>query len=259
MLLLIRGGSRRNLTTHDSRLMTHWRGSLRLLRFKSRTPAASSIIEPTSPIVGPYSGADAMPHEGRQKFWRGRRAFFRASIILAVVARHLGADALSSGGAFAFPVNRTRPMPRCTVVRRVHFNAAHRLHNPARSDDWNRTTFGPCNNPNYPRAQLRARRHGRRRRRPRDRLRGGRGNPQGDLEREVTSALDHKNLNLDVPWFAEHPPLGGEHRGLHLGPAGGPDAAGTAGPRPPLGNAAQLGGYAGTERRRGASRPRCGR
>ena len=40
-------------------------------------------------------------------------------------------------------------MPLCTVTRRVHFNAAHRLHNPAECDAWNRATFGPCNNPNY--------------------------------------------------------------------------------------------------------------
>src|ERR1019366_3135690 len=40
-------------------------------------------------------------------------------------------------------------MPRAIVVRRLHFNAAHRLHNPAKSAEWNRTTFGPCNNANY--------------------------------------------------------------------------------------------------------------
>ena len=40
-------------------------------------------------------------------------------------------------------------MPRCSVTRRVHFNAAHRLHNPDRSDAWNQKTFGPCNHPNY--------------------------------------------------------------------------------------------------------------
>ena len=33
------------------------------------------------------------------------------------------------------------------VTRRVHFNAAHRLHNPAFDDAWNHTTFGVCNNP----------------------------------------------------------------------------------------------------------------
>lgn len=35
------------------------------------------------------------------------------------------------------------------VTRKVHFNAAHRLHNPERSDAWNRETFGKCNNPNW--------------------------------------------------------------------------------------------------------------
>ena len=35
------------------------------------------------------------------------------------------------------------------VTRKVHFNAAHRLHNPSKSDEWNRETFGPCNHPNW--------------------------------------------------------------------------------------------------------------
>ena len=35
------------------------------------------------------------------------------------------------------------------VTRKAHFNAAHRLHNPDKSDDWNRDTFGKCNNPNW--------------------------------------------------------------------------------------------------------------
>jgi 6-pyruvoyltetrahydropterin/6-carboxytetrahydropterin synthase len=38
---------------------------------------------------------------------------------------------------------------RITVFRRTHFNAAHRLHNPAWSDERNREVFGLCNNPNY--------------------------------------------------------------------------------------------------------------
>lgn len=38
-------------------------------------------------------------------------------------------------------------MPTVYVTRVVHFNAAHRLHNPARSDEWNRETFGKCNSP----------------------------------------------------------------------------------------------------------------
>ncbi len=35
------------------------------------------------------------------------------------------------------------------VTRRAHFNAAHRLHNPDKSDNWNRETFGKCNLPNW--------------------------------------------------------------------------------------------------------------
>jgi len=32
------------------------------------------------------------------------------------------------------------------VTRLLHFNAAHRLHNPEKSDAWNAETYGPCNN-----------------------------------------------------------------------------------------------------------------
>lgn len=35
------------------------------------------------------------------------------------------------------------------VTRKVHFNAAHRLHNPEKSDEWNREMFGKCNNPRW--------------------------------------------------------------------------------------------------------------
>ena len=38
---------------------------------------------------------------------------------------------------------------RVTVHRKAHFNAAHRLHNPAWSDAKNKELFGKCNNPNY--------------------------------------------------------------------------------------------------------------
>ncbi len=39
-------------------------------------------------------------------------------------------------------------MPNVQVTSRLHFNAAHRLHNPDRSEQWNRQVFGKCNNPN---------------------------------------------------------------------------------------------------------------
>lgn len=40
-------------------------------------------------------------------------------------------------------------MPTVTVTRRLHFNAAHRVHNPALSDAENDELFGKCNNPNW--------------------------------------------------------------------------------------------------------------
>jgi len=35
------------------------------------------------------------------------------------------------------------------VTRKAHFNAAHRLHNPEKSDEWNKQTFGKCNHENW--------------------------------------------------------------------------------------------------------------
>jgi 6-pyruvoyltetrahydropterin/6-carboxytetrahydropterin synthase len=97
-------------------------------------------------------------------------------------------------------------MSRCSVTRRVHFNAAHRLHNPARPDAWNRETFGPCNNPNY---------HGHNY--ELDVSVEGEISPETGyvmdltelkrlVEELVLSRLDHRNLNVDVPWFAERIP-----------------------------------------------------
>lgn len=97
-------------------------------------------------------------------------------------------------------------MPRCTVTRRVHFNAAHRLHNPQRSDDWNARTFGPCNNPNF---------HGHNY--ELDVTVEGEIDPETGyvldigvlkaiVEERLLRHLDHRNLNLDVPWFADRLP-----------------------------------------------------
>lgn len=94
-------------------------------------------------------------------------------------------------------------MPRCRVTRRVHFNAAHRLHNPRYSDEWNQATFGVCNNPNW---------HGHNY--DVDISVEGEVTPETgyvlDLnalkalaDERVLRHLDHKNLNLDVAWFAD--------------------------------------------------------
>jgi 6-pyruvoyltetrahydropterin/6-carboxytetrahydropterin synthase len=90
---------------------------------------------------------------------------------------------------------------KVAVFRKEHFNAAHRLHNPAWSDERNEEVFGKCNNPNF---------HGH--------------NYEliiqviGELNQEtgfvidmkelssilkenVLDHFDHKNLNLDVEEF----------------------------------------------------------
>jgi 6-pyruvoyltetrahydropterin/6-carboxytetrahydropterin synthase len=93
-------------------------------------------------------------------------------------------------------------MPNVTVTRRVHFNAAHRLHSATLSEAENRRVFGPCNNPNF---------HGHNY--ELDISVEGAIDPAtgyvADLgvikriaEERVLARLDHKNLNLDVPAFA---------------------------------------------------------
>jgi 6-pyruvoyltetrahydropterin/6-carboxytetrahydropterin synthase len=94
-------------------------------------------------------------------------------------------------------------MPRCSVTRRVHFNAAHRLHNPKQTDEWNRRIFGKCNNPSF---------HGHNY--ELDITVDGEIDPETgyvfDLnevknvaERVLLRRLDHANLNVDVPWFQD--------------------------------------------------------
>jgi 6-pyruvoyltetrahydropterin/6-carboxytetrahydropterin synthase len=88
------------------------------------------------------------------------------------------------------------------VSRQEHFNAAHKLHNPKWSDERNREVFGPCANTNW---------HGHNY----DLIVTVKGEPDpetgfvvdlkalSDLLREhITSQVDHKNLNLDVPFMA---------------------------------------------------------
>ena len=92
-------------------------------------------------------------------------------------------------------------MARATVTRRVHFNAAHRLHSPELSDADNTTTFGPCNNPNYHghNYELDVSVSG-----EIDAVTGyvaDLGKVRQIVEEIVLSKFDHKNLNLDVEEF----------------------------------------------------------
>lgn len=93
-------------------------------------------------------------------------------------------------------------MPTVRVTRRVHFSAAHRLHSAALSDEENLRIFGLCNSPNW---------HGHNY--ELDVTVEGRPNPVTGyvvdlgLVREAAESvigdLDHRNLNLDVPWLAD--------------------------------------------------------
>lgn len=92
---------------------------------------------------------------------------------------------------------------RVTVSRRAHFNAAHRLYRPDWSDERNDAVFGKCNNPNF---------HGHNYEIVVSVT--GEIDPQTGyvidikilrdiINDEVEVPFDHKNLNLDVPDFAD--------------------------------------------------------
>ncbi len=92
-------------------------------------------------------------------------------------------------------------MPLVYVTRKVHFNAAHRLHNPERSDEWNRRVFGKCNNPNW---------HGHNY--VLEVTVAGEPDPETGyvvdlselkriVEEKIVSKCDHANLNLDVDFL----------------------------------------------------------
>lgn len=90
---------------------------------------------------------------------------------------------------------------RASVIRKSHFNAAHRLYNPKWTDEKNNEVFGLCNNPNY---------HGHNYELE-VRVTGEIDQETGyvldmkllaDLiKKEVEDRFDHKNLNLDVEDF----------------------------------------------------------
>ncbi len=94
-------------------------------------------------------------------------------------------------------------MALVTVTRRVHFNAAHRLHSASLSAEENTRIYGLCNNPNF---------HGHNY--ELDVSVSGEIDPvtgyvadlgivRDIVEELVVQRLDHKNLNLDVAEFRE--------------------------------------------------------
>jgi 6-pyruvoyltetrahydropterin/6-carboxytetrahydropterin synthase len=92
-------------------------------------------------------------------------------------------------------------MPKVRVTRRLHFSAAHRLHNEQMSPAENARFYGLCNSPNY---------HGHNY--ELDITVEGEVDPANgyvidlgqlrDLAEEVVLRdLDHRNLNTDVAWL----------------------------------------------------------
>ena len=92
---------------------------------------------------------------------------------------------------------------KVAVYRKEHFNAAHRLFNPAWDDAKNNAVFGKCNNPNF---------HGHNYELIVKLV--GEPDPQtgyvmdmkvlSELVKEhVLSRFDHKNLNLDTTYFKD--------------------------------------------------------
>ena len=90
---------------------------------------------------------------------------------------------------------------KTTVTVTVYFEAAHRLHNPDRDEAWNRAVFGKCNNPNG---------HGHNY--ALEVSVTGEVDPdtgylidmkdlKGVIADRVVGEVDHRHLNLDVPWL----------------------------------------------------------
>ncbi len=90
---------------------------------------------------------------------------------------------------------------KTAVVRCEHFNAAHRLHNDNWTDEKNSEIFGKCNNPNF---------HGHNYNLEVKVI--GYCNPDTGyvidtkilssiIQKEIIDVFDHRNLNLDVPYF----------------------------------------------------------
>ena len=90
---------------------------------------------------------------------------------------------------------------KVAVSRKEHFNAAHRLTNPAWSNEKNDAVFGKCNNPNF---------HGHNY----ELIVTLTGEPNAEtgfvydlkalsniIKEHVLNHFDHKNLNLDTSYF----------------------------------------------------------
>jgi len=88
------------------------------------------------------------------------------------------------------------------VTVKVYFEAAHRLHNPDKPDEWNREVYGKCNNP-----------HGHGHNYVLEVSVEGEPDPETgflvDMKqlkeiicRVVVNEVDHRHLNIEVSWLS---------------------------------------------------------
>ncbi|QOD61647.1 6-carboxytetrahydropterin synthase [Polaribacter haliotis] len=94
-------------------------------------------------------------------------------------------------------------MPRVTVHRKAHFNAAHRLYRKDWSDEKNFKIFNKCSNPNFHghNYELIVSLTG-----EIDKKTGyvfDLGILKDYIKSEIEDAFDHKNLNVEVPEFKD--------------------------------------------------------
>ncbi|MBK77780.1 MAG: 6-pyruvoyl tetrahydrobiopterin synthase [Flavobacteriaceae bacterium] len=90
---------------------------------------------------------------------------------------------------------------KTTVCRKAHFNAAHKLHNKNWSKEKNINVFGKCSNENFHghNYELIVKIYG-----EIDQNTGmviDLSYLKKIIEKEIEEELDHKNLNLDIPYF----------------------------------------------------------
>lgn len=92
-------------------------------------------------------------------------------------------------------------MPLVFVTRRVHFNAAHKMTNPNWTAKQNQDVFGPCANENWHghnyelEVTLAGEPH------PDTGYVFDLGKLRDIIDEKILKLVDHKNLNLDVPFM----------------------------------------------------------
>lgn len=95
-------------------------------------------------------------------------------------------------------------MERTAVITRVvSFSACHRLHSKSLSDEENRTIFGKCNNPNGHGHNYKVEVSVRGKIDPITGMVMNLTDLKRCIEEAIMIPLDHRNLDKDVPYFAD--------------------------------------------------------